>query len=93
MRAAMASSRLMATLGSDAGTDSWCDGSTSPAARSRRSMRLTVSCAQNGRSTVLAGPAAGKVNRSEFGVAACVPAASDEVEIRIEIEAHVVPKG
>jgi polyisoprenoid-binding protein YceI len=41
----------------------------------------------------LAGPAAGKVNRSEFGVAACVPAASDEVEIRIEIEAHVVPKG
>jgi len=33
------------------------------------------------------------VRRSEFGVAAYVPAVADEVEVRIEIEAFVAPKG
>jgi len=33
------------------------------------------------------------VHRSEFGVAAYVPAVADEVEVRIEIEAYVPPKG
>ncbi len=33
------------------------------------------------------------VKRSEFGVAAYVPAVADEVEVRIEIEAFVAPKG
>lgn len=34
-----------------------------------------------------------QVARSEFGVAAYVPAVADEVEIRIEVEAFVAPKG
>jgi polyisoprenoid-binding protein YceI len=43
-------------------------------------------------------PAAGftattTVKRSEFGVAAYVPAVADEVEVRIEVEAFVAPKG
>ena len=33
------------------------------------------------------------VKRSEFGVAAYVPAVADEVEVRIEVEAFVAPKG
>jgi len=33
------------------------------------------------------------VRRSEFGVAAYVPAVADEVEVRIEIEAFVAPQG
>jgi polyisoprenoid-binding protein YceI len=33
------------------------------------------------------------VKRSEFGVAAYVPAVADELDVRIEIEAYVPPKG
>ena len=33
------------------------------------------------------------VHRSEFGVEAYVPAVADDVEVRIEIEAYVPPKG
>jgi polyisoprenoid-binding protein YceI len=33
------------------------------------------------------------VHRAEFGVAAYVPAVADDVEVRIEIEAYVPPKG
>ena len=33
------------------------------------------------------------VKRSEFGVAAYVPAGADELDVRIEIEAYVPPKG
>jgi hypothetical protein len=33
------------------------------------------------------------VHRSEFGVAAYVPAVADDVEVRIEIEAYVPTKG